>query len=231
MATHEPLILVIEDELPIRKFLRATLTAHGYKVDEAATAKDALLRAGMQPPAAVILDLGLPDADGLSVLRELRSWTAIPVIVLSARGQEADKVAALDAGADDYLTKPFGVGELTARIRVALRHATTAVTAPQSTFTFGDVTVDLAARIVARSGTEVRLTPTEYNLLAVLVRHSGKVLTHKQLLTEVWGPPHAQDVQYLRVYMQQLRHKLEVDPAQPRWLMTESGVGYRLKDS
>ncbi len=230
MATHEPLILIVEDELPIRKFLRATLTAHGYRVDEASTAKDALIRAGMQPPAAVILDLGLPDADGLSVLRELRSWTTIPVIVLSARGQEADKVAALDAGADDYLTKPFGVGELTARIRVALRHATASSAAPQSVFAFGDVSIDLAARVVTRGGDDVRLTPTEYNLLAVLVKHAGKVLTHKQLLTEVWGPPHAQDVQYLRVYMQQLRHKLEDDPAQPRWLLTESGVGYRLKD-
>lgn len=231
MPGPEPLILVIEDEPPIRKFLRATLIAHGYRVDEASTGKEGLIHAGMQPPQAVILDLGLPDTDGLDVLRQLRTWTSIPVIVLSARGGESDKVAALDAGADDYLTKPFGVGELTARIRVALRHASSTASTLEHVFEIGDVSVDLARRVVTKAGVEVKLTPTEYNLLAMLVKHAGKVLTHKQLLVEVWGPPHANDVQYLRVYMQQLRHKLEDDPTQPRWLLTESGVGYRLRDS
>ncbi|MDX2114856.1 MAG: response regulator [Planctomycetota bacterium] len=230
MPGLEPLILVIEDEAPIRRFLRATLGAHGYRVNESASGKDGVIQAGMQPPHAVILDLGLPDMDGLEVLRELRRWSSVPVIVLSARGQESDKVAALDAGADDYLTKPFGVGELTARIRVALRHAARTGGAA-STHAFGDIRVDLARRVVTRDGQEVRLTPTEYNLLALLVKHAGKVLTHRQLLTEVWGPSHAADVQYLRVFMQQLRHKLEAEPAQPRWLITESGVGYRLRDA
>jgi two-component system KDP operon response regulator KdpE len=231
MPGPEPLILVIEDEAPIRKFLRATLGAHGYRVSEAANGKDGLIQAGMQPPQAVILDLGLPDMDGLDVLRELRRWSAVPVVVLSARGQESDKVAALDAGADDYLTKPFGVGELAARIRVAMRHATRPEASSAATYAFGDIRIDLARRIVTKREQEVRLTPTEYNLLALLVKHAGKVLTHKHLLTEVWGPSHAGDVQYLRVFMQQLRHKLEDDPAQPRWLITESGVGYRLREA
>ena len=231
MPGPEPLILVIEDEAPIRKFLRATLCAHGFRVAEAASGKEGLIQAGMTPPQAIILDLGLPDTDGLDVLRRIREWCSAPVIVLSARGQESDKVTALDAGADDYLTKPFGVGELVARIRVALRHAAREGAEPSATFTIGDVAIDLARRIVTKAGNEVRLTPTEYNLLTCLVKHAGKVLTHKHLLTAVWGPTHAGDVQYLRVFMQQLRHKLEDDPAQPRWLITESGVGYRIREA
>lgn len=231
MPGPDPLILVIEDEAPIRKFLRATLTAHGFRVNEAGTGRDGVIQAGMSPPQAIILDLGLPDTDGLVVLKQLREWCPAPVIVLSARGQESDKVTALDAGADDYLTKPFGVGELLARIRVALRHADHGGADLGSTFAMGDVTIDLARRVVTKAGQEVRLTPTEYNLLATLVKHAGKVLTHKHLLTNVWGPTHSGDVQYLRVFMQQLRHKLEDDPTQPKWLVTESGVGYRLRES
>ena len=240
-AGPPPLILMIEDEAPIRKFLRATLAAGGYRFTEAATAREGLLQAGMQPPDLILLDLGLPDGDGLDVTRQLRTWTTVPIIVLSARGQERDKVAALDAGADDYLTKPFGVGELSARIRVALRHAArpgvrgtgdqaSVYTAQVGTRT---VTVDLAARLVhirddQAPPRELRLTPTEFKLLAFLIKHAGKVLTHQMILREVWGPSHQNDVQYLRVYAGQLRSKLEIDPAQPRFLITEPGVGYRL---
>ncbi|MEK6703259.1 MAG: response regulator [Planctomycetota bacterium] len=238
-----PLILIIEDEAPIRKFLRATLTAHGYRLVEAATARDGLVQAGMQPPDLIVLDLGLPDGDGLDVTRQLRTWTSVPIIVLSARGQESDKVAALDAGADDYLTKPFGVGELTARIRVALRHAarpgapgTAGSSSVYETSADGrTIRVDLAARLVrvqddasTVAPAELRLTPTEFKLLAFLIKHAGKVLTHQQILREVWGPTHQSDVQYLRVYAGQLRQKLERDAAQPRFLITEPGVGYRL---
>lgn len=235
------LILVIEDEAPIRKFLRATLTAHGYRLAEAATARQGLLQAGMQPPDLIILDLGLPDGDGLDVTRQLRTWTSVPIIVLSARGQESDKIAALDAGADDYLTKPFGVGELSARIRVALRHASRPGT-PGGAAASGvyeaaadgrTIRVDLAARLVYVQTSdspkaELRLTPTEYKLLAMLIKHAGRVLTHQQILKEVWGPSHQNDVQYLRVYAGHLRQKLESDPAQPRFLITEPGIGYRL---
>lgn len=233
---HSPLVLVIEDEPPIQKFLRATLTAHGYRVNQAATAKEGVIQAGMQPPDLIILDLGLPDRDGLEVTREIRTWSSIPIIVLSARGQEQDKVAALDAGADDYLTKPFGVGELTARIRVALRHAA-GTPGGEPTYEAAidgrTVRVDLAARVVrvadnAGPERELRLTPTEFKFLALLIKHAGKVLTHQQILKEVWGPTHVHDVQYLRVYAGQLRQKLEADPAQPRFLVTEPGVGYRL---
>lgn len=231
MPPPEPLILVIEDEAPIRRFLRAALGAHGYRVDEAATGRDGLIRAGMQPPQAVILDLGLPDVDGIEVLRQLRQWSAVPVIVLSARGQETDKVAALDAGADDYLAKPFGVEEFTERIRVALRQSHRLEGGGPAVLIFGDITVNLSRRIVMKGQAEIRLTPTEYNVLTVLVKNAGKALTHKHLLTEVWGPSHAADVQYLRVFMQQLRLKLEDDPAQPRWFLTESGIGYRLREA
>ena len=231
-----PRILVIEDEAPIRRFLRATLGAHGYRIEEAATAREGLLQAAQQPPDLILLDLTLPDGDGIDVARQIRSWTTLPIVVLSARGQESDKVAALDAGADDYLTKPFGVGELTARIRVALRHAARIAGSVEPVWRASDgvreLEVDLARRRIAirESGAEreVRLTPTEFNLLALLVRHAGRVLTHRQLLVEVWGPPHAGDVQYLRVYAGQLRQKLERDAAQPRFLLTEPGVGYRL---
>jgi two-component system KDP operon response regulator KdpE len=224
-----PLVLVIEDEPQIQKFLRATLSAHGYRVNEATSGKQGLVLAAQQPPELVILDLGLPDMDGLDVTRELRTWTAVPIVVLSARGQDADKVAALDAGADDYLTKPFSVAELAARLRVALRHvARLSDGAAESVFKIGDLEVDLGKRLVSVRGEHVHLTPTEYRLLTTLVQYGGKVLTHQMLLKEVWGPSDESEVQYLRVYMAQLRQKLEADPARPRYLLTEPGVGYRL---
>ena len=227
-----PLILVVEDESPIRKFLRVSLTNEGYRLDEAETGKQALAKAASQPPDLVILDLGLPDMDGLDVLRNLREWLSAPVIVLSARGREGDKVAALDAGADDYLTKPFGVGELQARLRVAFRHAAHVGDSLKADpkFTVGELTVDLAARRVFVGEREVHLTPLEYKLLTVLVQHAGKVLTHRYLLKEVWGPDQTGEVHYLRVFMAGLRRKLEADPAQPRYLLTEQGIGYRLAD-
>jgi two-component system KDP operon response regulator KdpE len=226
----QPLILVIEDETPIRRFLRASLGEHGYRLVEAETGRQGLSFAAMQPPDLVILDLGLPDIDGFEVTRKIREWSTVPILVLSARGQEADKVAALDAGADDYLTKPFGVPELMARLRVALRHvARVKGDGGEPVFQTGELKVDLASRRVFIGETEVHLTPIEYRLLGVLVRNAGKVLTHTHLLKEVWGPPHAQDTQYLRVFMAQLRQKLETDSARPRYLLTEQGVGYRLQ--
>jgi two-component system KDP operon response regulator KdpE len=224
-----PVVIVIEDEPQIRRFLRPTLVAQGYRVVEAVTAEDGMQQAATRQPDIVILDLGLPDLDGLAVIRRIREWTAVPIIVLSARGQESDKIAALDAGADDYVAKPFAVGELLARMRVAIRHATHGREPMDSTFTVGDVRVDLARRQVFVGGSEVRLTRTEYNLLTTLIRHAGKVLTHRQLLQEVWGPPYVEQTHYLRVYMTQLRHKLEGDPARPQFLITEPGVGYRLR--
>jgi two-component system KDP operon response regulator KdpE len=230
MAEHSPLVLVIEDEPQIRRFLRATLSAHGYRLVEAATGQEGLMHAATHQPEIVILDLGLPDLDGLELTRRLREWSTMPIIVLSARGQESDKVAALDAGADDYLTKPFGVGELLARMRVALRHtARTAQEPGEAVFTVGDLRVDMARRQVFVTDQEVHLTPIEYKLLTTLVRYAGKVVTHHQLLREVWGPGASSETHYLRVYMGQLRHKLEANPARPRYLVTESGVGYRLR--
>lgn len=229
MPADQPIILVIEDEPQIRRFLRASLTEYGYRITEAESGKAGLTQAATQPPDLVILDLGLPDMDGLEVARQLRDWSSVPIIVLSARGQENDKVAALDLGADDYLTKPFGVGELLARIRVALRHA--AKTGQQdrdAVFSVGKLKVDLAARRVFVGDSEVHLTPIEYRLLTTLVRHAGKVLTHTFLLKEVWGPPHVHETHYLRVFMANLRHKLESNPTRPRYLLTEQGVGYRL---
>jgi two-component system KDP operon response regulator KdpE len=224
------MVLVIEDEAQIRRFLRATLMANGYRLIEAATAQEGLIQAATRQPEIVILDLGLPDLDGLEVTRRLREWTTMPIIVLSARGQERDKIAALDAGADDYVTKPFGVGELLARMRVALRHATrTPQDLDTPTFAVGALRVDLVQRRVSVAEQEVHLTPLEYRLLTMLVRYAGKVVTHRQLLHEVWGPGYAQQTHYLRVYMGQLRHKLEADPARPRYLLTEPGVGYRLQ--
>jgi two-component system KDP operon response regulator KdpE len=223
-----PLVLVIEDEPQIRKFLRASLSAYGYRLNEAETGRQGLVLAAHQPPELVILDLGLPDMDGLDVTREMRTWTSVPILVLSARGDERDKVAALDAGADDYLTKPFSMPELAARLRVALRHAARTKDGGEPVFTVGDLKIDLGKRRVWKKGELVHLTPTEYRLLVMLVKHAGKVLTHHMLLKEVWGPADASEVQYLRVYMAQLRQKLEDDPAQPRYLTTESGVGYRL---
>jgi two-component system KDP operon response regulator KdpE len=224
-----PVVLVIEDDSQIRRFLRATLGSHGYRLFEATTGEAGLVEAATRQPDIVILDLGLPDIDGLDVIRRLREWTALPIVVLSARGQERDKIAALDAGADDYVSKPFGVGELLARMRAALRHATrNPEDAGESTFTLGDLHVDLPKRQVSVAGGQVHLTPIEYRLLTTLIRHAGKVLTHHQLLIEVWGPPYADQAHYLRVYMAQLRRKLEADPARPRYLITEPGVGYRL---
>src|SRR5919201_1398572 len=230
MSENAPLVLVIEDEPQIRRFLRATLSAHGYRFVEAATAQERLMHAATRQPEIVILDLGLPDLDGLELTRQLREWTTMPIIVLSARGQEADKVTALDAGADDYLTKPFSVGELLARLRVALRHAARTSQEPgEPVFAVGDLRVDLGRRQVSIAEQQVHLTPIEYKLLTTLVRYAGRVVTHRQLLQEVWGPGHTEASHYLRVYMGQLRHKLEAGPAPPRYLMPAPGVGYRLK--
>jgi two-component system KDP operon response regulator KdpE len=225
----DPVVVVIEDEPQIRRFLRVALAGQGYRVFEASTGEDGLIDAASRQPDVVIVDLGLPDIDGLQVIARLREWSAVPIIVLSARGQEADKVKALDAGADDYLSKPFGVEELLARIRVALRHrARVDRDTPESTFTCGDLHVDLGRRRVVLQGAEVHLTPIEYRLLATLVRYAGRVITQRQLLREVWGPNAEGQSHYLRVYMAHLRRKLERDPARPRYLTTEPGVGYRL---
>ena len=225
----DPVVVLIEDEAQIRRFLRATLTGQGYRLFEATTGADGLVEVASRQPDVVIVDLGLPDLDGLEVIRRLREWSAVPVIVLSARGQERDKVTALDAGADDYVSKPFGAEELLARIRVALRHAAGAShEGCDAAFTVGDLQVDQLRRQVTVRGAEVKLTPIEYKLLTTLVRHAGKVVTHQQLLREVWGPSHDDQSHYVRVYMAHLRHKLEAEPARPRYLLTEPGVGYRL---
>ncbi len=234
---HSPLVLIIEDEEPIRRFLRATLESRGYKTKESGTAKDGLLQARTQRPDLILLDLGLPDGDGLEVTRQVRMNSAVPIVVLSARGQEADKVAALDAEALTT-TSPSPLGSLssTARIRVALRHASRPAGSVDAIYEAQAdgrlLRVDTESRTVsirdALGKHEVRLTPTEFKLLAFMVRHAGKVLTHQQILKEVWGPTHGSDVQYLRVYAGQLRQKLEASPAQPRFLVTEPGVGYRL---
>jgi two-component system, OmpR family, KDP operon response regulator KdpE len=229
MSDVAPTVLVIEDEPQMRRFLRASLESHGYHLVEAVTAREGLLQATGRNPDVILLDLGLPDLDGLEVTRRLREWSRTPVIVVSARGREDDKIAALDAGADDYLTKPFGMGELLARLRAALRRAARPDGAEEATIETGELRVDLAARLVHRAGAEVHLTPIEYKLLATLARHLGKVLTHRQLLKEAWGPNAVEHTHYLRVYMTQLRHKLEHDPSRPRYLVTEPGVGYRLK--
>jgi two-component system, OmpR family, KDP operon response regulator KdpE len=224
-----PVVLLIEDESQIRRFLRAALDAQGFRLIEAATGEEGLAAAATRQPEIIILDLGLPDMDGLEIIRRVREWSTIPIIVLSARGQERDKIAALDAGADDYVAKPFGVGELLARMRVGLRHAARGAGDPgESKFAVGELQVDLAQRQVTLAGRPVHLTPIEYRLLATLVRHAGKLLTHHQLLNEVWGPNHTEQAHYLRVYTAQLRRKLEVDPARPRYVLTEPGVGYRL---
>jgi two-component system, OmpR family, KDP operon response regulator KdpE len=230
MTDPSPTVLLIEDDPQIRRFLRATLPAHGICLLEAGTGGEGLSQAATRTPEAILLDLGLPDLEGIEFLKRLREWSSIPVIVLSARGLERDKVAALDAGADDYLTKPFGVDELLARLRVAFRRGPAAGSSAGSVFTTGDLSVDLAGHIVRIGGREVRLTPTEFKLLAALIRHAGKVVTHRQLLIEVWGPGAAANTHYLRVQMYGLRHKLETTPARPRYLTTEPGVGYRLRD-
>jgi two-component system, OmpR family, KDP operon response regulator KdpE len=225
----EPVVVLIEDEVPIRRFLRATLTGQGYRLFETTTGADGLVEVASRQPDVAIVDLGLPDMDGLEVIRRLREWSAVPIIVLSARGQERDKVSALDAGADDYVSKPFSAGELLARIRVALRHTAGASHEDaQASFKVGDLEVDLLRRRVSVRGAEVKLTPIEYKLLTTLVHHAGKVVTHPQLLREVWGPGHEAQAHYVRVYMGHLRHKLEAEAARPRYLLTEPGVGYRL---
>ncbi|MEN6526368.1 MAG: response regulator [Candidatus Polarisedimenticolia bacterium] len=227
---ERPLVLLIEDDPQIRRFLRAALGAQGYELLEAATGAEGLALAGARPPAVVLLDLGLPDGDGVDVARKLREWSDVPIVVLSARGRDADKVAALDAGADDYVTKPFSLPELAARLRVAQRHAAQAA-APRDepAFEFGDLRVDVAKRQVFVGAAEIHLTPTEFKLLALLARHAGRVVTHRQLLREVWGRAHEEDTHYLRVQMHGLRRKLEPDSARPRHLLTEPGVGYRLR--
>ncbi len=220
-------ILVVDDEPSIRRFLRVSLTAHGHEVFEAACGQEALSAAAARRPDLVILDLGLPDMDGVDVTRQLRAWSQIPIIILSVREHETDKVAALDAGADDYLTKPFGVAELLARIRVALRH--TLPPAAEMVYTYGELKVDLGRRTVNLGEREVQLTPTEYELLRMLVRNAGKVITHHQLLRQVWGVASEADMHMLRVNISNLRHKIEADPTRPVYVVTEPGVGYRLR--
>jgi two-component system KDP operon response regulator KdpE len=222
-----PVALLVEDEPHIRRFVRSALEGEGCQVWETSTLARGLIEAASRQPDLVILDLGLPDGDGVDLVRELRGWTGIPVLILSARSDEANKVRALDAGADDYLTKPFGVPELLARVRALLRRSQRPADAGP-VLRFGDVELDLARRQVQRQGQPVHLTPIEYRLLTYLAANAGRVLTQRQLLAEVWGPNHTEHAHYLRVYMTNLRRKLEADPAQPRYLLTESGVGYRL---
>lgn len=219
-------VLVVDDEGAIRKFLRASLSAHGFLIAEAANGREALNAAITFRPDLIILDLGLPDVDGIEVTRQIREWAQTPIIILSVRDQEAAKIGALDAGADDYLTKPFGIGELLARMRVALRHAAT--TSDEPIFVVGELSVDLARRLVTVGNAEVQLTPTEYDLLRTLVAHAGKVMTHRQLLKQVWGVAYEGESHLLRVNMSNLRRKLEIDPSRPRFIVTEPGVGYRL---
>jgi len=224
----EPSVLIIEDEPQIRRFLRVSLDCQGYRAIEAPTAHEGTVQATQAHPDIIILDLGLPDLDGMEFLGKLREWSSMPVIVLSARGREEDKVIALDAGANDYLTKPFGVNELLARIRVLLRGAAREAAAGDlPVFEVGDLRVDLVARQVTVRGEPQRLTPTQYRLLTTMIKHAGKVLTHRQLLREVWGPDSVGEHQYLRVYVGQIRQKIEADPTRPRYLLTEPGVGYR----
>ena len=228
MSSPTPTALVLEDEREIRQFVRSSLESEGWLVFEAETIKQGLIEAGTRRPDLVIADLGLPDGDGVDFIRELRSWSGVPIIVLSARTHEVDKVKALDAGADDFITKPFGTAELLARTRANMRRMHAGRAPADAVFHFGDVEIDLAARIVRRAGVEVHLTPIEYRLLGVLIANAGRVLTHPYLLRETWGPAHSQSTHYLRVYMGNLRQKLEHDAAQPKYLITETGVGYRL---
>lgn len=229
MNEPAPNALLVEDEPQIRRFVRAALEEEGWHVHEAATLARGLIDAGTRPPDLIVLDLGLPDGDGVDFITDLRNWSNIPIIVLSARVSEHEKVRALDAGADDYLTKPFGVDELLARVRAALRRQRgAAVKAEVDIVRFGDVAVDLKDRRITKAGIHVHLTPTEYRLLSVMVANPGKVVSNPQLLRSVWGPQHTESGHYLRIYMGHLRHKLEDDPAQPRYLITETGVGYRL---
>jgi len=230
MNQASPVIVVIEDDPAIRLFLRTGLNAHGFKVFEADRGKQGIIEAGVRKADLIILDLGLPDMDGVDVIKTIREWSTMPIIILSARSNEQNKIDALDAGADDYLTKPFGLGELLARIRVALRHSLSSLAQDQNgIFKTGALKVDLLKRQVFVADCEVHLTPIQYRLLSVLIKNAGKVLTHQSLLKEVWGPSYKDNSHYLRIYMSQLRQKLEKDPAQPQYLLTESGIGYRLK--
>jgi two-component system KDP operon response regulator KdpE len=222
-------VLAVDDEAAIRRYLRASLSIHGYVVFEADSGQAALAAVTADRPDLIILDLGLPDIDGVEVTRLLRQWTQVPIIILSVRGQEADKIAALDAGADDYLTKPFGTGELLARMRVALRRANASPGKVEPVFVAGELAVDLSRRVVTMAGQEIQLTPTEYDLLRVLVAHAGKVLTHHQLLREVWGVGYEQETHMLRVNVSNLRRKIEPDPTRPHYILTEPGVGYRMR--
>ena len=227
MPAPRPAVLVIEDEPEIRRFLRASLGVEGYRVIESSTGRRGVIDAGTHKPDLAIVDLALPDMDGVDVIRRIREWSSMPVIVLSARAQERAKIEALDAGANDYVTKPFAIGELLARVRAALRHAVRSDSG-STMLRMDDVVVDLGSRTVHRHGEPVHLTPIEFRLLATLARSAGMVATHRRLLVEVWGPTHERDTHYLRIYMKQLRDKLEVDPVQPRFLLTETGIGYRL---
>jgi two-component system KDP operon response regulator KdpE len=224
---HSPVVLIIDDEIQIRRLLRVTLEGNGYRVFEAAGGQEGLVEAAQRHPDIVVLDLGLPDMDGLMVLQRLREWSEAPVLVLSVREGEEDKVAALDRGADDYMNKPFSTAELLARLRAARRRAQPV--ADNAVFHSGPMQVDLSSRLVTLKGREIKLTPTEYSLLRLLVRNAGKVVTHRQILKEVWGPNYAEQTHYLRVYMAHLREKLETEPSRPELLLTEPGVGYRLK--
>ena len=226
-----PLVLVVEDEVPMRRFIRASLQSHGYRLIEADTVREGLMLATTHVPDLILMDLGLPDGDGIALTRQLRGWSRVPIVVLSARGREEDKVHALDAGADDYLTKPFGMNELLARMRVALRHAAAVGGTPEPVLTFGPLRLDLARREVTRGGAEVHLTPTEYKLLVLFARNAGRVLTHRQILREVWGPGAVEHTHYVRVHLAELRKKIEDQPGQPKLIVTEPGVGYRLRDA
>lgn len=232
MSTSDPLIAIIEDEPPIRRFLRASLSVEGFRVIEATTFEEGLRVVTQQMPALVLLDLGLPDGDGIDLVRQIREWSMVPIVVISARGQENSKIAALDAGADDYLTKPFGVGELLARMRVALRHSTRSLSGKpaDAVVTVGDLNIDFERHVVSKASQEVKLTKIEYDLLAVLASNLGKVVTHRQLLKEVWGPHAVHEPHYVRVFMANLRKKLENNPSRPELLITEQGVGYRLRE-
>ncbi|MBK8816518.1 MAG: response regulator [Methylococcaceae bacterium] len=230
MTNLMPVIVIIEDDPPIRRFLRTSLRTQDFAICEAATGKQGIIEAEVRKPDLVILDLGLPDMDGVEVINAIRAWSTVPIIILSARSNEENKIQALDAGADDYLTKPFGFGELLARIRVALRHsAQSGALTNSEVFNSGELTIDLHNRVVTVADKEIHLTPIQYRLLTVLIKYPGKVLTHQQILKEVWGPSYQENAHYLRIYMSQLRQKLEADPTQPKYLLTESGVGYRFK--
>jgi two-component system KDP operon response regulator KdpE len=226
MENNSARIMIIDDELQMRRLLKVALAAHGYEIREAETGQDGIDQTAVFHPDLIVLDLSLPDLDGIEVIKKLREWTQTPVIILSVREQEGDKIAALDAGADDYVTKPFSMGELLARVRTALRHA--AGSGDEPVLAFGGLVIDLTRRYVAVDDREVKLTPTEYELLRVLTANAGKVLTHRQLMRMVWGPSYEQETNYLRVYIRQLRQKIESDPARPRHIITEPGVGYRL---